>query len=117
MARKKTTPSTPNSGAGPKGQRVRNPIEQRSPNNQATGGYDPEDYHGSGPVPVGEAPVHPQSPAAPSIPMGVDLNEDPVTNPGDVPNTEAGRARTNREAPDDSVKSDETMKGATRKAS
>jgi hypothetical protein len=117
MARKKKTPSTPATPGSGAGQRVQNPIEQRSPNNQATGGYDPEDYHGSGPVPVGEAPVHPQSPATPSIPMGVGLNKDPVTNPGDVPNTEAERARTNREALDDSVKYDETMKKASRKAS
>jgi hypothetical protein len=117
MARKKNIPSTSDSGAGPKGRRVQNPIEQRSPNNQATGGYDPEDYHGSGPVPVGEAPVHPQSPGAPSIPMGVDLNENPGTNAGDVPNTESERNRLSQEALGDSEKPDKALKEASRKES
>jgi len=115
MARKKKSPSIPSTGAGPKGQAIQNPIEQRSPNNLATGGYDPEDYHGSGPIPVGNAPVHGAEQGTPGIPIGVDLDENPERNPGDVPNTESRRAGINREALGDSVEPDETLKKASRK--
>ena len=37
---------------------VEQPLDERSPNNRAMGGKDPEDYPGSGRLPVGEAPVH-----------------------------------------------------------
>ena len=37
---------------------VERPLDQRSPNDQASGGGDLEDYPGSGPLPVGEAPIH-----------------------------------------------------------
>lgn len=117
MARK-TSPSNAgaNAGAGPEGQPVRNPIEQRSQNNQATGWYDPEDYHGSGPLPVGNAPVHPQQTGTSSIPIGIDLNENPnenpLGNPGDVPNTESRLSGLDREALGDSVEPDKTLKKA-----
>lgn len=114
MARKKEQPSISNTGAGPKGQRVEHPIEQRSPNNQATGGYDPEDYHGSGPIPVGTAPIHPESPAAPGLPMGVDLSDQLVANPGGLPHAEAGQAGIDEEALGDSVTEDEAMKKASK---
>ncbi|ALA59180.1 hypothetical protein [Nitrospira moscoviensis] len=100
-------------GAGPKGRRVKHPIEQRSPNHQATGGYDPDDYHGSGPVPVGHAPVHAEREAAPRIPMGVDMEENPAGNPGDVPNTQPRGSDLEREALGDSAKPDETLKKAS----
>ncbi|HJT19546.1 MAG TPA: hypothetical protein VJ746_03695 [Nitrospira sp.] len=72
---------------GLKGRRVRQPIEERSPNNQAAGEYDPDDAYGWGPIPVGHAPVRPQR-AGPSIPVGVVVEQDSVGNPGDVPNTD-----------------------------
>ena len=31
---------------------VSDPVEQRSPNDRSFGGYDPEDYHAEGPVPL-----------------------------------------------------------------
>ena len=38
-------------------------IEQRSHNDQSSGGYDPEDYHAEGPVPVGKSPIIQVSPS------------------------------------------------------
>lgn len=104
MARKKNTESI--SDAGPTGQRVGNPIEQRSPNDRGTGGYDPEDYHGSGPIPLGNAPVHREEPGSPSIPIGVDLDENTESNPGDVPNTDSEGDQASREALGDRVQPD-----------
>ena len=116
MARKKPS-SDARPGAGPKGRRVRNPIEQRSPRNQATGGYDPEDYHGSGPLPVGNAPVHPQQAGSSGIPIGVESNQSPIGNPGDVPNTDSpSGSDLNREALGDSVEPDEGVKKASKTA-
>ncbi|WHZ25858.1 MAG: hypothetical protein OJF51_000653 [Nitrospira sp.] len=116
MARKKPS-SDARPGAGPKGRRVRNPIEERSPRNQATGGYDPEDYHGSGPLPVGNAPVHPQQTGGSSIPIGAESNPSPVGNPGDVPNTDSpSGSGLNREALGDSVEPDEALKKASKTA-
>lgn len=104
MARKKPS-SDASAGADPKGQRVNNPIEQRSPNNQAIGGYDTDDYHGSGPVPVGNAPVHSAQTGESNIPIGIGWNEHAVGNPGDVPNTDSPPVSgLNREALGDSVK-------------
>jgi len=68
----------PLSDAHPKRRRVSNPIEQRSPRNQATGGYDPDDYHGSGPIPVGNASVHSGRTGESDIPIGIGLNEYPI---------------------------------------
>lgn len=116
MARKKPS-SDASPGAGPKGRRVRNPIEQRSPSNQATGEYDPDDYHGSGPVPVGNAPIHPQQTSNSGIPIGVGLNEHPAGNPADVPNTDSPPVSDlNRQALGDSVEPDEVMKKASKTA-
>jgi hypothetical protein len=72
---------------GPKGRRVHQPIEERSPSDQAAGEYDPDDAHWSGPIPVGHAPVRPER-AGPSLPVGAVLGQDFVGNPGDVPNTD-----------------------------
>ncbi|OQW37265.1 MAG: hypothetical protein A4E19_13960 [Nitrospira sp. SG-bin1] len=117
MARKKNKPSSmPDTGAGPKGRRVDHSIDQRSPTDQATGGYDPEDYHGSGPILVGHAPVHGEEPGASGIPVGVDLDENPEGNPGDVPNTESPGAGISRKAFGDRERPDEAIKRASRKA-
>ncbi len=59
------------SEAGPKGRRVKTPLEECSPNDQASGGDDPEDYHGDGPIPIGHAPVHEERPQQPGIPIGI----------------------------------------------
>ncbi len=116
MAKKKPS-SNARAGAGPKGRRVRNPIEQRTPRNQATGEYDPDDYHGSGPVPVGNAPIHPQQTTDSGIPIGVGLNEHPAGNPGDLPNTDSPPVSgLNREALRDSTKPDEVLKKASKTA-
>lgn len=115
MARKKPS-SEAGVGAGPKGRRVKHPIEQRSWRNQATGEYDPEDYHGSGPIPVGNAPVHLGQQGESAIPAGIASNEHPVGNPGDVPNTDKPTGSSlNREALGDSVKPDETLKKASKR--
>lgn len=66
------------------------PTEERSPHNQASGGKDFDDYPGGGPVPVGEAPVHPTQAPSSSMPMGVDVDPDITGNPGAVPNANAG---------------------------
>lgn len=50
---------------------VSDPVEQRSPNDRSTGGYDPEDYHAERPVPVGNAPIHSSTPVAEGIPTGI----------------------------------------------
>lgn len=116
MARKKLS-SDVRPGDGPKGRRVRNPIEQRSPRSQATGEYDPEDYHGSGPVPVGDAPVHSQQTGASGIPIGAGSHPSPVGNPGEVPNTGSpSGSGLNREALGDSVESDEALRKASKTA-
>lgn len=63
------------------------PVEQRSPNDQSLGGYDPEDYHAEEPVPVGNAPIHPSEHPTPGISAGVTAASGTIGNPGDVPNT------------------------------
>ena len=79
-------------GLGPEGQRVQDSIQERSANDQASGGRDFEDYPGSGRVPVGDAPVHAMNETVEGPEVGVDLDEKRiVANPGDVPN--AGQAR------------------------
>lgn len=62
-------------------------VEQRSPNDQSSGGYDPEDYHAEGPVPVGNAAIHPSTSTAAGILAGVTASAGITGNPGDVPNT------------------------------
>jgi hypothetical protein len=53
-------------------------VEQRSQNDQSSGGYDPEDYHAEGPVPVGNSPIHPSKPLAHGIPEGAPQEASPV---------------------------------------
>ena len=77
-------------GRGRTGQRIEQPIEERSPNNQSSGGKDFEDYPGGGPVPVGEAPVHQMQNPGGGMPMGVDVAQDMTGNPGVVPNANTG---------------------------
>jgi hypothetical protein len=116
MARKKLS-SNARPGAGPKGRRVGKPIEQRSPRSQATGGYDPEDYHGSGPLPVGNAPVHSQQTGTSGISIGVESHPSSVGNPGDVQNTDSpSGSGLNREALGDSVEPDEALRKASKTA-
>jgi len=115
MAKRKPLSGT-RAGAGPKGRRVKNPIEQRSPRDQGTGGYDPDDYHGSGPIPVGNAP-HSGHREESDIPIGIGSDHDSIGNPGDVPNTDSPTGpNLTREALGDSVKPDEALKKASKTA-
>jgi len=66
-------------------------VDQRGPNDQALGGFDPDALPGKRPAPVGHAPVHPSRPTTPDVRIGVDLGEDIGGNPGDVPNTDKSR--------------------------
>ncbi|WP_447979283.1 hypothetical protein [Candidatus Nitrospira bockiana] len=85
-------------GAGPKGLRVQEPIEQRSPHTQASGGKDFEDYPGSGPLPVGNAPVHSMQDSEKEVQIGVEMESPAGANPGAVPNTGPSRADLDPEA-------------------
>jgi hypothetical protein len=51
--------------------RVEQPVEERSPHNQAMGSKDPDDYPISGPLPIGNAPVHQTKKGQEGIPTGV----------------------------------------------
>lgn len=80
-------------GAGPKGQSVPNAVQQTSPNNQAPGGADSEDYPGGGPLPLGQAPLGNAPgtfPTPDTMPMGVDVNQGIAGNPNAIPNANAG---------------------------
>jgi hypothetical protein len=59
---------------------VDQPVDQRSPNNQAMGGSDPEDYPSSGPLPVGEAPVHAMKKGQEGIPADTLGSENPASD-------------------------------------
>lgn len=79
-----------------KKQPLADPVEERSPNDQARGGYDVEDYHANGPVPVGHAPVRPSEPnksRQKGILEGATASPRRAGNAGDVPNT-GGTSRT-----------------------
>ncbi|HEU4684936.1 MAG TPA: hypothetical protein VFS39_10585 [Nitrospira sp.] len=85
---------------GPSHRAIAQPTEERSRNDQAMGGYDPEDYPGSGPVPVGHGPVRSER-EGDSIPTGIESGEHAMSNPGDVPNTGSSES-----APDKPAKHD-----------
>jgi hypothetical protein len=99
--------------AGPEHRRIEEPIEERSPNNQTTGGWDPEDYPGSGPLPVGQATVHPTRDSSSSIPAGVTVDQSAPSNPGDVPGTAPDHSGADPEAIGDTAKPDEALKKAS----
>jgi len=61
------------STGGRKKRRVQHPIQERSPNDQATGGYDPDHYPGKGPLTVGTAPIHSTNSSKAGIQTGIDL--------------------------------------------
>jgi hypothetical protein len=83
MAKGRSTSNTSKTAAQGK---LSQPVEQRSPNDQASGGYDPEDYHAEGPVPVGHSAIHQSHSTASGILGGVTAAG--ITgNPGDDPNS------------------------------
>jgi hypothetical protein len=96
--------------AGPKGRKVRHPLDERSPADRGTGGYDPDDYHGRGPVPIGNAAVHPTRRPGSEIEAGIEMEPDIVGNPGDVPDTQPRGPQLDRDAPGESTTPDEVLK-------
>jgi hypothetical protein len=66
---------------------------------------------------VGNAPVQLQQAGSSGIPIGVESNQSPIGNPGDVPNTDSpSGSDLNREALGDSVEPDEALKKASKTA-
>ncbi len=82
-----TTTGSTNVTRDPKGKKWRTRIEERILRNHSIGGEDFEDYPGTGPLPVGDAPIHSEVQGGGSVNIGLDLDSTLGGNPGNVPNT------------------------------